>query len=533
MVLSEKDGASPMKPNRIYLVIAAAVLLLAGSCKRYSRPGDPHKVVYAMYADMKDWDPAAAYSLEVMALGNIYEPLHWFVPDSGGGYHFRPALATGYNSSSDGLRWTFHLRRGVTFHDGQPFTSRAVKKSVERVLRLGKGAAYIWRAVKSIKTPDDSTVVFSLSYPAPLDLIAASQYASWIMSPAIADCTEAFFRKGRAAGTGPYRLKEWKTGDRVELEKFPEYWGGWDKPHFSNVVLKIISEAATRVQMIRRGDIDFAGLIPTENIAAMRHNPDLSVEIVPSWRNMMFLLNTDKAPTNNIYLRRAILHAFDYRAAVEYILEGMAERPVAPVPQNMWGHADDLTQPEFDLNKARALLKKSGLKAGDIHLRLAYVASVDAYEKCALMLQNNLQKIGIQLELEPGLWNVLWDKAKNPETAPHIQSMTWWPSYPTPGDWLNGLFHTQSPNLFNLSHYHNTVFDSLVDGALALEALNRPAAVQRYQQAQRLLYEEAVALFFADLKVRFVQRRSVSPLKPNPAYEMIYFYNLYRKQGRS
>lgn len=514
------------------LILIISLSVVFSSCKRYSRPGSSDTVVYALYSDIRDWDPAAAYSLEVMALGNIYEPLHWLIPDSSRlGYHFRPALATGYEKSTDGLRWIFHLRTGVTFHDGQPFTALAVRKSIERVKRLGRGAAYIWQAVKKVETPNDSTAVFVLSRPAPIDLIAASQYASWIMSPAIADCTESYFKKGRADGTGPYRLKSWKMNDRVELEKYPDYWGGWKGRHFNNVVLKLVSEAATRVQLIRHGDIDFAGLVPSENIAAMHHNQDLETLVVPSWRNMMFLMNTSKPPLNNIFLRRAILHAFDYRAAVTFILEGMANRAQAPVPQNMWGAATDLPRPEFDLAKAEKLIKRSGLKPEKIKLKLAYVASVDAYEKCALMLQNNLQKIGIKLELQPGLWNILWDKAKKQSTAPDMISMTWWPSYATPGDWLNGLFHTQKPNLFNLSHYHNTEYDKLVERALALEAVNRDQSAALYRRAQRMLYDDAVAVFFVDLKVRFVKRRSVSALRPNPAYEMIYFYNLFRRKA--
>ncbi len=514
-------------------ILLMAGILTLGSCVHYSRPGDPDKVVYAMYADVKDWDPATAFSLEVMVLGNIYEPLHWFVADSGGGYHFRPALATRYESSEDGLHWTFYLRQGVRFQDGQPFTAQAVKKSIERVKQLQQGAAYIWDAVEAIDTPNDTTVVFHLNYPAPMDLIAAAQYSAWIVSPAVADCTSAFFQKGQAVGTGPYRLVRWEPGKRVVLEQFADYWGGWEGPHFKTVEFRLVADAATRVQLIRRGDVDFAGLIPVENIAAMRHMPEVEIQVVSSWRNMMFLLNTQKAPLDNQYFRKAIVHAFDYQAAVQYVLDGMATRAIAPVPQTMWGHGKNLPMPELDLEKARHYLAQSGVNPDTVRLTLSYVASVKAYEQCALMLQNNLAKLGIRLELQPGLWNVIWEQARNPETAPHLISMTWWPTYPTPGDWLKGLFHTQEPNLFNLSHYHNARFDSLVDEALKLEATRREAAIQLYQQAQEILVADAVAIFFADLMVRFVKRRSVSALRPNPAYEMIYFYTLYRRPAET
>jgi peptide/nickel transport system substrate-binding protein len=515
---------------KIFLLILAIFFLAA--CKRYTAKADPETVVYPLYEDVKDWDPATAYSLETMALGNIYEPLHWFVPDSSG-YHFRPGLATSYTRSDDGLSWVFNLRQNVLFHDGTPFTAHAVKKTIERVKRIGKGASFIWDAVKNIETPNDSTVIFRLSAPAPIDLIAASQYSSWIMSPAIADCTESYFRAGKASGTGPYKLTSWEPNGQILMEKFPDYWNGWPGDHFKKVKLKVISEPGTRVQMIRSGEIDFAGLVPTDNMAAMYHNKDLNIEVIPSWRNMMFLLNTSKPPLDNILVRRAILHAFDYRAAIEFIFEGYASHAKAPVPQNMWGVADSLQQPEFNLEKAKDLLRESKVNPEELELTLAYVASVEVYEKCAVMLQNNLAKIGVKLNLEPGLWNVLWEKAKNKKTAPHLQSMTWWPSYPTPGDWLYGLFATQKPNLFNLSHYNHPAFDKLVLEALALEGTDRTDTIKKYKAAQKMLYDDAVAIFFADLKVRLVTRKSVRGITPNPAYEMIYFYNLYRiKENR-
>ncbi len=515
--------------NRTISWLLMVVPLLHLGCVHYSRPGDPEKVVYAMYEDIKDWDPATAFSLEVMALGNIYEPLHWYVADSSGGYHFRPALATRFERSEDGLHWTFYLRKGVYFHDGQRLTAQAVKQSILRVQRLHQGAAYIWDAVSAIDTPNDTTVIFHLNYPAPMDLIAAAQYSAWIVSPAVVDCTETFFRQGRASGTGPYTLAQWEPGKRVLLQKFDRYWGGWAGRHFNTVELRVVADAATRIQLIRRGDIDFAGLIPVENIAAMRHMPELEVLVVPSWRNMMFLMNTQKPPLNNRYFRKALQYAFDYKAAVEYVLEGMAEPAIAPVPQFMWGHATDLQMPQLDLKRARQYLTMSGIHPDTVHLTLSYVASVKAYEQCALMFQKNLARLGIQLELHPGLWNVIWDQARKPETAPHLISMTWWPTYPTPGDWLKGLFHTQDPNLFNLSYYHNARFDSLVDSAFQFEATDRQRAAALYQEAQHMLVDDAVAIFFADLKVRFVKRRSVSALRPNPAYEMIYFYTLYRR----
>ncbi len=111
----------------------------------------------AAYADIKDWDPSVAFSMEIVKLLGVYEPLVWYNPP---GYvkQLRPAPATSWEKSPDGLTWTFHMRKGVKFHDGQPFNAASVKYSIEHTMKMKKGAYYIWSAVKAITVVDDFTV---------------------------------------------------------------------------------------------------------------------------------------------------------------------------------------------------------------------------------------------------------------------------------------------------------------------------------------------------------------------------------------
>ena len=106
--------------------------------------------------------------------------------------------------------------------------------------------------------------------------------------------------------------------------------------------------------------------------------------------------------------------------------------------------------------------------------------------------------------------------------------MTWWPTYATPSDWLTGLFKTEEPANFNLSYYANPKYDALVDEGAELEAVDRVAAIERYQAAQRLLIDDAVAVFYADLKERVVHRADLQGVAPNPAYNTIFFHQLRR-----
>jgi peptide/nickel transport system substrate-binding protein len=145
-----------------------------------------------------------------------------------------------------------------------------------------------------------------------------------------------------------------------------------------------------------------------------------------------------------------------------------------------------------------------------------------------LLFQDNLRQIGVEVELLPGPWGTIWDNAKNLETAPNLQSMTWWPTYPTPNDWLIGLFRTEENTLFNLSHYSNPEFDALVNEGVKLEGIDRQKAVERYREAQEILMKDAPAIFYADLKGRMARRSNVSGFTANPAYNAVFFYKLRR-----
>src|SRR5690606_38706115 len=130
--------------------------------------------VYTTGSDViDDWDTATAYGNEIIALQNIYETLTVYNPVT---RKAGPRMAISCRSSADRRTWTFRLRPNVRFHTGRPLDAEAVRQSIERTRRLGGPAAYIWDPVQSITAEDPTTVVFQLSRPAPLDLIASSGY---------------------------------------------------------------------------------------------------------------------------------------------------------------------------------------------------------------------------------------------------------------------------------------------------------------------------------------------------------------------
>jgi peptide/nickel transport system substrate-binding protein len=507
------------------LVAALAALPLSAPS---AQAAAKNTVTYAMYGDVKDWDPSIAFSLEVMMLVNVYEPLLWYNPP-GSDEQFSPALATSWSVSDDGLSWTFTLREGVKFHDGEPFNAAAAKTALERTISMKKGAWYIWASVESIEAPDDATLVIKTKGPQPVDLIASSQYGAYIFSPKAAEAGTEWFNQGNAAGTGPYLLRQWVKGQQVVLEKNADYWGGWSDKNFDRVILKPVTENATQVQMLKAGEADFISLVPADLVDSLNQEDGISAYAIPSWKNSMYLINTEKYPTDNVKFRQALTHLWDYDTVVRDIYAGHAEVARGVVPATMWGHNAKIQAPAFDPALAKKLIEESGVPQEDWKVTMAYIGTSEEYKNSALLLQENARQIGVEIELMPGEWGVIWDRAKNLDTAPNLQSMTWWPTYPTPNDWMIGLYRTEDPALFNLSHYSNPEYDKLLDAGVALEGPDRDLAVEKYNAAQQILVDDAVAIFYADIKKRIARRSDIEGLEVNPAYEGVFFHRIQRQ----
>ncbi len=490
--------------------------------------GVPNVLKVATTANITTWDPVKSFSTEALYMANLYEQLLRINPPDAE-ERFTPLLAESWESSDDGLTWTFNLRKGVKFHDGEPFNAAAVKYVIDRNKKMGKGAAFIWAAVKEVKVADEHTVQFLLKYPAPIDIIASAQYCAWIYSPKAGEKGTDWFMQGNAVGTGPYKLDKWDKSQQTALSAFKDYWGGWEDNNFKRVILKVVTEKSTQVQMIKSGEADIASLVPIDSVAGLKKDPAVDMLTPPSFKNYMYLINVKKFPTDNLKIRQAINYACDYQGVIDGILNGAGSIPSGPIPATMWGHDPNLRIYNFDLEKARKLVEESGIPKDKLKLTIAYIGTSQVYGNVAQMLQANLAQIGITLELLPGPWGTIWEKAKNLETAPNLQSMGWWPTYPTPSDWLIALWRTEEKALFNLSHYANPEYDKLVDAGAAAEGVDKVKATELYSKAQKILVDDAVAVFYADLNDTVAMRADIGGFDYNPSYNIAKIYDLYRK----
>ncbi|MFN8378073.1 MAG: ABC transporter substrate-binding protein [Anaerolineae bacterium] len=486
---------------RKVLLVMVAVLLLVSIGAVAAQ--DTTALRVASTAAITTWDPSLSFSTEALYLANMYEPLLW-ANAPGADEPFTPALATSWEASEDGLTWTFHLREGVKFHDGTDLTAQAVKDSIDRHRSIG-GAAFIWAPVESIEVVDDLTVQFNLSYPAPLDLIASSLYAAWIVSPdalAAAASDEAYFEQGVDGGTGPYMLSDYTPDTEVVLSAFPDYWGGWDDTnHFQNVVVSIVADDVVQEQLLLGGEVDLALRLPPSSYDDFSANADFNVQTVNTLFNYVGFLNTLRPPLDNPLVRQAISYAIPYDDIIQVGAEGLGTQSHGPVPQGVFPYSPDVPQYTQDLDKARELMAEAGYPDGGLELKLTYAAENSTEEAFAPVIADALAEIGINVTIEPMLFNQQWDLAKSdPANAQDIFLLLYWPTYSDAGsDNLWSLFRSSESPFFNLSYWKNDEYDALIDEAIPLSGTDRAGAQELYTQAMNLLVDQAPGLYLMDV----------------------------------
>ena len=437
-----------------------------------------------------------------------------------------PRLATSWEKSDGGATWTMQLREGVKFHDGADFNAENVKKSVLWTKEQGRGASFLWGGLETVETPSSHTIVFKFKSPIALDLVASGQYGSYIISPGAIDQGHDWMQQGQGYGTGPYMFVKVEPGVQVVLEKFDDYWGSWEEGQINRAIIKTVAEGSTRIQMITSGEADITQ-IPTDQVEAVDAAEGASVSQGTSWRNSMFLLNFKKYPTDNAKFRQALTHLWDYESVLNDIMYGVATAPVGPLPKSMWGHGT-YELPTFDPAKARKLLEESGVPEKDWKVSAMYIGSVGAYSNTMELFQATAAEVGVEVELIPGEWGTIWDKAKKLETSANIQSMTWWPAYATPQDWLWAQWRTEENALFNLSFYTNPDFDAALDAAVSAEGTDLEVSAAKYVEAQDILMQDTPAIFFADVDRYYAHSDKMKGMEKqfNPAYETLFIYEL-------
>ena len=237
---------------------------------------------------------------------------------------------------------------------------------------------------------------------------------------------------------------------------------------------------------------------PADLLHQLEGDPDLVVGVFNSWLNIPLMINVGMAPTDNRKFRQGLTYIMDYAAIANDIYGGYGSVPKSCVPQAMWGAGEhDVAQ--YDLEKAKMLLEESGVPKP---WKVTYHAYTGRQEimQIAELYQALAAQVGVEVELLTGEWPVLWKKQTKQESAANMFAVLWWADWPTPAGWLETMFRSEDPIVFNFSHYSNPDYDVVLDEALRLQGSDQAMAVEKFMEAQRIAYDDAVAMCLVDLQ---------------------------------
>ena len=354
--------------------------------------------------DPRSLDPALSTDVPTgRAVSYVFDGLTRFTPDA----RVEPGLAERWDISPNGLTYTFHLRRGVKFHDGTPFSARNVVRTFQRALdpstKGGRAeplapisgsaefAAGRAKSISGLSTPDDSTVVVTLSQP----LASFPKLLAMPVASIVPDSIPADFGQ-HPVGTGPWTFVEWKHDDYLKFTRNPTYWGG--TPATDTLIARIIPEPSTAVAEFESGNVDVLEIPQGETVAwEQTDEKSAMLQSAPALILYYLALNTTRPPLTDARVRQAINHAVDTKTILDQLMGGrgfLARGVVSPI---LDGGDSTRSRYAYDPAKAKQLLAAAGHPNGiDVELWHSQDATI---ARLSQAVQGYLNAAGIRTKL--------------------------------------------------------------------------------------------------------------------------------------
>jgi peptide/nickel transport system substrate-binding protein len=352
---------------------------------------------FGRFEDSVTFDPVATfYNADIWLLQSVYEQLLRVAPN---GTELEPSLATSWEISPDALTYTFHLRQGVTFHDGSPLKASDVKYSMGRAKNDPNN---IWTftmvAVDDVQAPDDATVVVKLNQPWAPFLADIAMFNCAVYPEAWASANEQRLAS-EMNGTGPFAFVEFKKGEYVLLKKNPAYWDE-GLPYLDEVKVVYVADDNARILQLQGGDLDGVNGVPASRVAELGNDPNLQVLQLPSSFSLYINLQFKTEPLDDVNARLALNFATDKQAIVQAILFGIGTEATTFMPKGALYWNDELPGFPFDLDKAKEYLAKSKAPNG-FPIELQYLAGNAEHEQLTAAIKDMWAKINVDVSIAP------------------------------------------------------------------------------------------------------------------------------------
>ena len=458
-----------------------------------------------------------------------------------------PSLAEKWETSADGLVWTFTLRKNVKFHDGTAFNAAAVVKNWDywvnssnplHKTQVDAGQTFDYYGnqfggfdadsiITKVEAKDDSTVVFTLKEPQGPFLNNLAMFVFVFWSPA------ALEKAGKDScktpvGTGPFKFVEWQTEQFVRLEKFADYW---DKPNAAKVdevIIRNIKDNSARLNALKAGEVHGVEGMEPDAIKALREDKNFQVLLRPANTTGYVAFNYNVKEFQDVKVRQAFAHAINKKAIVDAFYGGGGQVAKEFQPPSLWGYNDKITDYEYSADKAKALLAEAGFKDGLKEITWAdgkktplefwympvsrpyYPNPKDAGEAMAA----DLAKAGIQVTLKTVDWSVYLDQ-RTKGLMP-LYMLGWTGDNGDPDNFTCYFLCLDAKDTAKASEgffADKEVSDLLKKAAKTIAKADRTAL---YQQAEQMIHDKVLRLFIANNQPPLAFSAKVKGYVPNP-----------------
>jgi peptide/nickel transport system substrate-binding protein len=533
---------------RLSAAVIAAVLVLAACSDEPTTPagdGDAPPgatLAFGTSADPVVLDGALVSDGESLrAIDQMFEGLVTLAP---GGTDVVAGLASEWEISEDAMTYTFTLQEGVTFHDGTTFDAAAVCFNFDRWFNFPKpfqqaDATYYYQTVfggfkgnpdalfESCEASDESTVVLQLTRPSASLLGALALTNFTIASPTALEEFGAdegrinadslfqatgTFGTENPIGTGPFMFSEWTRGDRLVMERFPDYWGEFEG-NIDELIFRPIADGAARLQALQSGDIQGYDLVDPQDYDTISGDENLQLLNRPAFNVGYIGINQAIEPLGDLAVRQAIAHAVDRQEIVDAFYAGQGVVAHEFMPPELLGYADDVTQYEYDPDKAVQILEDAGYTL-PVAIDFAFPTDVsrpympDPQANFEAMVAD-LEDCCFEVETKSATWSP--DYLGNADTGKYgLYLLGWTGDYGDADNFIGTFFQTEQPAW----GFSNEEVAGCLDAA-EIET-DADARTTMYQECNRIIMDFLPGVPYVHTEPGLAFTANVSGYQPSP-----------------
>jgi peptide/nickel transport system substrate-binding protein len=464
-----------------------------------------------------------------------------------------PELAESWEASADGLTWTFTLKDGVTFHDGEAFNAEAVCFNFDRWYNFSgplqnSSVSYYWQTVfrgyaanedetlapslyAGCEAPDELTAVITITEPSSAFLGALALVNFGIASPKALTDFEAdagtvdeeagvfqptgTYGTEHPTGTGAFKFDSWERGDKLTLVRNDDYWG--EAANLETLIFRAISDNAARLQALQTGEIQGYDLVEPQDIATIEGDDNLQVLDRPAFNVGYVTINQAMEPMDNPLVRQAVAHALDREAVVTNFYAGRGVVAHQFMPPLVEGYADDVTQYDFNPARAKELLQQAGLTL-PVAIEFWYPTDVSRpympdpkrnFEAFAASLNES----GFKVTARSAPWSPDYLGRQQSGTAGHLNLIGWTGDYGDPDNFVGTFFQSQQPAWGTDKFPDREIIDILNRAERETDIAARTAL---YEEANRMISEWIPGVPYVHTSPALAFQSNVTGYVPSP-----------------